>query len=207
MRCLKMKLWKHQMIDSLRVSHEERRSLVSNVSAESGVLKQAKMEVGYYCCRDYFPCVPARYVLSVMGCIGLVIVYALRVNMSVALVAMVNESASSEGPHQRRSSNGSATPVFSCQPTAPVFNWGPTDQGGWTQTPNIELRSPSPFFLHLCSLLPLPLSPSSTIQDGCCLLSSMATSSLKYQVASLPLGSVASTSLVWGSSSHRPSPC
>ena len=132
MRCLKMKLWKRQIIDTLSVPHEERRSLVSNVSAECGVLKQAKIEVGYYCCRDYFPCVPARYVLSLMGCIGLVIVYALRVNMSVALVAMVNETTRSEGPHQHRSSNGSATPVLSCQPTAPVFNWGSTYQGEWT---------------------------------------------------------------------------
>ena len=115
-------------MDTLSVSHEERRSLVSKVSVENGVLEQTKQDIHFRCCRDYFPCIPARYVLSLMGCIGFVIVYALRVNMSVALVAMVNETA---GLHKRRSSNSTVTSP-SCQPTAPVFNWGPTDQGGWT---------------------------------------------------------------------------
>ena len=36
---------------------------------------------------------------------------------------------SSSGPHTRAGSNGS-TVFSSCQPTAPVFNWGPEDQGG-----------------------------------------------------------------------------
>ena len=129
---LKMKFWKKQVIDTLSVSHEERRSLVSKGDLEGGVLKQTQREIRYYCCRDYFPCFPARYIFSIMGCFGFLIVYALRVNMSVALVAMVNESASSERPDKRGSSNDSAT-FSSCQPTAPVFDWGPAYQGGWMQ--------------------------------------------------------------------------
>ena len=126
-----MTFWKHQAVDTLDVSQEERRSLVSRVSVESGVLKQTRRDIRYYCCRDYFPCIPARYILSVMGCLGFVIVYALRVNMSVALVAMVNETAKSDRTNGGGSSNGS-TAYSSCNPTAPVFNWGPEDQGGWT---------------------------------------------------------------------------
>ena len=130
-----MTFWKRrrQAVDTTDASQGERRSLVSRVSVESGVLKKAKRDVHYYCCRDYFPCIPARYILSVMGCIGFVIVYALRVNMSVALVAMVNETATSNKAHGSDSSNGSAA-YSSCNPTAPVFNWGAADQGGWTCT-------------------------------------------------------------------------
>ena len=129
---VRVKLWKKQVIDTLSTSHEERRSLVSKCSFENGVMKRANTEIRYYCCRDFFPCIPARYLLPIMGCIGFMIVYALRVNMSVALVAMVNGTASSSGPHKRAGSNGS-TVSSSCQPTAPVFNWGAEDQGGRNQ--------------------------------------------------------------------------
>ena len=38
--------------------------------------------------RDWFPCVPTRYVLAVMSFLGFVNVYALRVNLSMAIVKM-----------------------------------------------------------------------------------------------------------------------
>ncbi|XP_001961830.3 sialin [Drosophila ananassae] len=38
-------------------------------------------------------CVPSRYVLAIMGSIGMAIVYGLKVNLSVAMVAMVNHTA------------------------------------------------------------------------------------------------------------------
>ncbi|KAH8297988.1 hypothetical protein KR018_003955, partial [Drosophila ironensis] len=38
-------------------------------------------------------CVPARYVLAILGSIGMAIVYGLKVNLSVAMVAMVNHTA------------------------------------------------------------------------------------------------------------------
>ncbi|KAF8787065.1 sialin-like [Argiope bruennichi] len=40
--------------------------------------------------RRYFSNIPARYVLTILGFLGFCNVYALRVNLSVALVAMVN---------------------------------------------------------------------------------------------------------------------
>lgn len=42
---------------------------------------------------DCLPCLPARYVLAVMGFLGFINVYTLRVNLSVAIVRMVNETA------------------------------------------------------------------------------------------------------------------
>lgn len=37
--------------------------------------------------------IPARYVLSVLSSIGMAIIYGLKVNLSVAMVAMVNQTA------------------------------------------------------------------------------------------------------------------
>ena len=42
---------------------------------------------------DCLPCIPARYVLAVVSCLGFVNVYALRVNLSVAIVQMANSTA------------------------------------------------------------------------------------------------------------------
>ena len=42
---------------------------------------------------DFFPIMPARYMLAIMGFLGFFNVYALRVNLSMAIVAMVNETA------------------------------------------------------------------------------------------------------------------
>ncbi|KAH8412528.1 hypothetical protein KR009_002808, partial [Drosophila setifemur] len=41
----------------------------------------------------YAEIVPARYVLAILGSIGMAIVYGLKVNLSVAMVAMVNHTA------------------------------------------------------------------------------------------------------------------
>lgn len=35
---------------------------------------------------------PARYILAVLGCIGMGIIYGLKVNLSVAIVSMVNHT-------------------------------------------------------------------------------------------------------------------
>ena len=42
---------------------------------------------------DCVPFIPARYVIAVVGCLGFVNVYGLRVNLSVAIVQMVNSTA------------------------------------------------------------------------------------------------------------------
>ena len=38
-------------------------------------------------------CIPARYILSILGSIAMAIIYGLKVNLSVAMVAMVNHTA------------------------------------------------------------------------------------------------------------------
>lgn len=40
----------------------------------------------------YTDLIPARYVLAVLGSIAMAIVYGLKVNLSVAMVAMVNHT-------------------------------------------------------------------------------------------------------------------
>lgn len=42
---------------------------------------------------DSLALIPARYILSVLGSIAMAIIYGLKVNLSVALVAMVNHTA------------------------------------------------------------------------------------------------------------------
>lgn len=42
--------------------------------------------------KDWCPWIPARYVLAIMGFLGFVNVYALRVNLSMAIVVMVNNT-------------------------------------------------------------------------------------------------------------------
>lgn len=42
---------------------------------------------------NIIPLIPARYVLSVLSSIGMAIIYGLKVNLSVAMVAMVNQTA------------------------------------------------------------------------------------------------------------------
>lgn len=42
---------------------------------------------------DWCPWLPARYVIALMTFLGIVNVYALRVNLSMALVVMVNDSS------------------------------------------------------------------------------------------------------------------
>lgn len=48
----------------------------------------------------FFPAfIPARYILSVLGSIAMAIIYGLKVNLSVAMVAMVNHTAVSKSSH------------------------------------------------------------------------------------------------------------
>ena len=49
---------------------------------------------------DCFPCVPARYVLAIASCLGFVNVYALRVNLSVAIVQMDGSAALTPGANR-----------------------------------------------------------------------------------------------------------
>ena len=72
-----------------------------------------------YLCLDVFPIVPARVVLCLMMFLGSFVLYALRVNLSVAIVAMTNAT----------SDRSKEVANASCKPTAPVFQWDDTQQG------------------------------------------------------------------------------
>ena len=50
--------------------------------------------------RNCCPCVPARYVLALIAFLGFCNVYALRVNLSMAIVLMVNTSQVADDGHQ-----------------------------------------------------------------------------------------------------------
>ena len=65
--------------DQLKEGNEEELPLISS----SGNVHQA--------CKPYTRCLPARYVLAALLFFGLANVYAMRVNLSVALVAMTHQ--------------------------------------------------------------------------------------------------------------------
>ena len=47
---------------------------------------------------------PIRYILALLGHCGILVAYAMRVNLSVGLVAMVNSSYVQEHSHRRNNS-------------------------------------------------------------------------------------------------------
>lgn len=71
---------------------------------------------------------PARYVLAILGSIGMAIVYGLKVNLSVAMVAMVNHTAihlMQEDGHKQTLSNISTianNAVEECHPPGGASN-------------------------------------------------------------------------------------
>ncbi|XP_030565533.1 sialin [Drosophila novamexicana] len=73
--------------------------------------------------------VPARYVLAILGSIGMAIVYGLKVNLSVAMVAMVNHTAihqlqqQSAGHHSiANATTSESNPVEQCSPPGGATN-------------------------------------------------------------------------------------
>lgn len=73
---------------------------------------------------------PCRYVLAVLSCSGFCVVYLLRVNLSVALVAMVNstyanEKASANNPECHRNSSSASSQKVGCLKLIikTVINW------------------------------------------------------------------------------------
>ncbi|KAH8411858.1 hypothetical protein KR222_000088 [Zaprionus bogoriensis] len=80
--------------------------------------------------------VPARYVLAILGSIGMAIVYGLKVNLSVAMVAMVNHTAvkleqDKVNPHHNDSE---VNPYEQCLPP-----------GGLTNATNVTKSDDGPF--------------------------------------------------------------
>ena len=62
--------------------------------------------------QDCCPCIPARYILAIMGFFGFVNVYALRVNLSMAIIEMVNTSANGSSPHVSHYKTGNEESMF-----------------------------------------------------------------------------------------------
>ena len=46
-------------------------------------------------------CLPMRYAIAILGHCGILVAYAMRVNLSVGLVAMVNSTYVQENSHQK----------------------------------------------------------------------------------------------------------
>ena len=51
--------------------------------------------------KENWPVVPIRYVIAVLGHCGILVAYAMRVNLSVGLVEMVNSTYVQETAHQK----------------------------------------------------------------------------------------------------------
>ncbi|XP_060644691.1 sialin [Drosophila nasuta] len=77
--------------------------------------------------------VPARYVLAILGSIGMAIVYGLKVNLSVAMVAMVNHTAIHKADDHQNDTAACSPPGDAANNTAKVedgpFAWSEPLQG------------------------------------------------------------------------------
>lgn len=64
---------------------------------------------------NVFPLIPSRYILSVLGSIAMAIIYGLKVNLSVAMVAMVNHTAVAHSSATEHASHGTSLGNFSSE--------------------------------------------------------------------------------------------
>ncbi|XP_050665773.1 sialin [Leptidea sinapis] len=64
--------------------------------------------------------VPARYILAILGSVGMAIVYGLKVNLSVAMVGMLNHTAIKMSAHGSLEQHQQVAPTaeVECQPTS-----------------------------------------------------------------------------------------
>ncbi len=82
---------------------------------------------------DCLPFIPARYSLVLVSCLGFVNVYALRVNLSVAIVQMVNSTTTTLGNQSGTAEVGGLCTcleamLLSCS-SAQVFDWSSVQVG------------------------------------------------------------------------------
>lgn len=70
-------------------------------------------------------CIPKRYILIILSQIGFMVVYALRVNLSVAIVSMVNSTYAKARPDPECSSGKNNT----VKPNGGEFNWDENEKG------------------------------------------------------------------------------
>lgn len=66
---------------------------------------------------------PIRYLMAIMGSIGLAIIYGFKVNVSVAIVAMVNHTAVKLSTlHQLETENTTVISLNECHYDSPLSN-------------------------------------------------------------------------------------
>jgi len=105
------------------MTNEEATNLISSISDvesdESEPLLQSVQPKG----------ILARHVFAVMGFLGFANVYAMRVNLSVAIVAMVNNTAVSNTSMANSSDTCPVTGNITDSTTDGPFDWGAREQG------------------------------------------------------------------------------
>ena len=71
----------------------------------------------------------ARYILAWMGCLGMMNLYFCRINISVALVAMVgvSENTDNDTPEEHCKERGGGDE--SAEESSGEFDWSPSKQG------------------------------------------------------------------------------
>ena len=82
------------------------------------MLNHHKLAMPDYCTRSPLSGWGARHTLAVLGCLGFFVSFSLRVNISMAIVAMVNHTALHELAHHHAAGlNSSAAPdIDICHP-------------------------------------------------------------------------------------------
>ncbi|XP_065574640.1 sialin-like isoform X2 [Artemia franciscana] len=75
------------------------------------------------------PMIPARYIFTFFASAGLAILYGLKVNLSVAIVAMVNHTGLAETTHDD-GSHGQANVTYACPAQGPSNSTNTSEQDG-----------------------------------------------------------------------------
>ncbi|XP_064597743.1 sialin-like [Liolophura sinensis] len=84
------------------------------------------------CCHGF----GKRHILALISCGGFAVVYALRVNLSVALVAMVNNTEYKKTVHFRNITNTSDGECPNLEPQNSTFSWA--EQGEFSWDPKVQ---------------------------------------------------------------------
>lgn len=98
--------------------------------------------------------VPARYILSILGSIGMAIVYGLKVNLSVALVAMLNHTEIhrlSALDHPKVSINDSFTKIVNLS-TSTIATSNDACSSGTVDSATVEVHDQFHFQINLVNL-------------------------------------------------------
>lgn len=163
-------------------------------------------------------CCSVRLSLAVLMFFGFSVVYALRVNFSVAMVAMVNTTASKPAPN--------SSVVHTCPPLPDEVNTTFQQLDGvreslwnFSEQAHLLLQAVSRFlYLFLSLSVNPPLHPPSCLRSlsirgiwkpkaGCWALSSLATYAHRFRVATSRVTTAAASFWAWACSAQLSSRC